>query len=245
MNENFNEFEEEGEDEVEEAIREVARENQLKEISKNKAEALKSGELIEREITSEKIVQVLISDKFLEALRISSERTKATGNETRFYVSLYEDGEILVSSIEEGLMDSVGGGDSVIINEGEYPDLEKKRADLISLHYHPRMDKICPSEADLVSKLAPLQLIAIIDEKTIKVLLMSVAELGREGAEAITESLSHEPELSQSRIQKILKKNDINNLIISYILNDGKYELSKESQQKVIKIGSVTCEFFE
>ena len=231
-------------DEVAEAIKEIDRENKLKEISKNRRESLRTGELVESIITPKQLTEILTGDKFLTALKISSERTKKTGNETRFHVDICDDGAVLISDIEEGLMDSVGGGNSIVFEYGELPDsIEKNVTDFISIHYHPGMEVLCPSEKDLSSIEPPLDLIAMINGKIIKVLLMNVSGLGKEGSEALSEALSNELELSQAKVQTILSENGVNNVVISYVFNGGKYKLSKDSEQKIKKIGPIICKF--
>lgn len=103
------------------------------------------------EISAEKVIQILKSEKFLEALKVAASCTNELGYETRFLVYISKDEKFYISEIEKGSTDRVGGLATEIIYEIDHPStIPLKVGILFDLHFHPSaIGPIKPSRADI------------------------------------------------------------------------------------------------
>jgi hypothetical protein len=103
----------------------------------------------EREIPSQRFLEMLTLPKFQKALDIAAKRTRRTGLETGFEVDDFPKSPFWIQEVKVGGVDGMAEARVIAEIDGEYPELWK-RIDFFNFHFHPVSDEIIvPSSSDL------------------------------------------------------------------------------------------------
>jgi len=210
------------------------------------------------EISPEFFLNLLSSDKFLEALKISSQEELASGRETGFMLKVLKDKTPYIYGVVNGSEESIdvaGYGKSSTIKkiDGEERETERK-AHLMSLHFHPKISgPIIPSLNDLdqlhnnfsppimsigqTRENGQIDLLLVRNKKTEQSYNPEKAENFREELEKIRLELNSEDVVeSQQKVQNLLDKNGFESFLISFLRREEKLELDKKSKEVILNI---------
>ena len=103
----------------------------------------------EREIPSQKFLEMLTLPKFQKALDIAAKRTRATGFETAFDVDSFPNNPFWIQDVRVGGADGMAEGRVIAEIDGEHPELWDE-IDFFQFHFHPASDEIAiPSTDDM------------------------------------------------------------------------------------------------
>jgi len=204
----------------------------------------------EKEIPSEKFLEILGSEKFLKALTISGQETLKSGYETVFRVNILDNGDADIVDVIRGGTDRIHPGtlEASTTIDG-YENVGKKQGVLLGFHFHPEIkgeEIIEPSQIDLEGlKHHAFIGIGQIGETGIDILLarkkrgISNSEI-EENAEEYEKEVSERGFISkQEELQEILDNNGFEGIIISYKKKGEEYKLIQKSRKRILGIGKI------
>ncbi len=217
------------------------------------------------EISNEEFQKILLSERFLEAIRIAAEETKERGVETGFDINIFEDKSSIISGVRRGSNESMTSyyGEDKFIEGGPLndEDKEKKRA-TFNFHFHP-MEKVAivPSEEDITylsrheKSIDSVIGICQIEDGKINILLIKpkmgvhigkIPDLAEEYDEKIEREFGNTDWLNpkyQKNILDALNSVGFDVAFISLEERNGTSVLTDESKEELLKMGKVNLRF--
>ena len=204
----------------------------------------------EKEIPSEKFLEILSSKNFLKALTISGQETLESGYETVFRVNVLDNGDTYIVDVTRGGTDRIDPGTvEVLATIDGYKNVSEKSAALLGFHFHPEVkgeEIIQPSSIDLTGlKYFAFIGIGQIGETGIDILLVqkkrgiSNSEI-KENSEEYKKEASERGFISkQEESQEILDNNGFEGIVISYKKRGEEYKLTQKSRKRILGIGKI------
>lgn len=217
----------------------------------------------EVELSGTKLLELLSSENFVNALKIAGWETRESGYETGFSFYIYENNKLIIGAIKKGSTDFIGSdfdseilkesSDEVFPAEGYVNIMAGNINGLINhLHFHPDAEGvIIPSPNDLQQfNESYLEAICQIRENGDINAMLVKRKKGISKYELKSNVLYYWRELKQKKdqvrleqklVQEILENNGFNNCVIPYRYNKKteKYTLSKKLIETLKKFDTI------
>lgn len=197
------------------------------------------------------LTELLISDKFIEALTETAKKTRSTESETGFAVFVTEDKNMIIPELVMGTLHKLGKEpherDYFKTIDG-YNGLEGSRVGrLFTLHFHKELiGPITPSLRDLKGLLKDkprpaFEAVAQLENKNIKILLVRQSEGKRPNLELYKQQVVYEQEFAilgdtvrwdQNEIMNRLKKAGFESFLIEYHFDHAANNYKPDEQSK-------------
>lgn len=187
--------------------------------------------------TPDKLVEILGSEKFIQALSVAATETRQSGHETGFFALIDQNGNLRIAEVTRGGTDSMGrfAEPQVLmkIDKEDGFDWEHSK-DMLSFHFHPEATgHIEPSGSDLYTVFPdriPYMGIGKVQHGGNITVLLVRASVFKPLKEELDEYESR-GFYNQRQVQDALKESGFTSLIINYCLQEGNYILTERSKR--------------